>query len=78
MSKSSVNKNKLNSIVSVLDFGAVGNGVADDTAAFPEITLVNSTGNIRTKTGANLTRTGLGSNRLIGFVRARDGNYYQL
>jgi hypothetical protein len=43
-----------------------------------EITLVNSTGNIRTKTGANLTRTGLGSNRLIGFVRARDGNYYQL
>lgn len=33
MSKSSVNKNKLNSIVSVFDFGAVGDGVADDTAA---------------------------------------------
>ena len=43
-----------------------------------EITLVNGTGNIRTKAGTNITRTGLGSNRLVSFVKARDGNYYQV
>jgi hypothetical protein len=42
-----------------------------------EITLT-TTGNIRAKSGANITRSGLGSNRLIGFVKARDGNYYQI
>lgn len=42
-----------------------------------EITL-STTGNIRSKTGANITKTGLGSNRLIGFVLARDGLYYQI
>ena len=34
MSKALKNKVKLNDIVSVTDFGAVGDGVADDTAAF--------------------------------------------
>ena len=33
MSKALKNKVKLNDIVSVKDFGAVGNGVADDTLA---------------------------------------------
>lgn len=42
-----------------------------------EITL-STAGNIRSKTGAAITRTGLGSNRLIAFVKARDGNYYQV
>lgn len=33
MSKAFKNKVKLNDVVSVKDFGAVGDGVADDTAA---------------------------------------------
>jgi len=36
MSKSSVNKSKLNSIVSVLDFGAVGDNSTDDYSAFQQ------------------------------------------
>jgi hypothetical protein len=34
MSKARINVEKLNDIVSVVDFGAVGDGVTDDTAAF--------------------------------------------
>lgn len=34
MSKARINVEKLNDIVSVIDFGAVGDGVTDDTAAF--------------------------------------------
>jgi hypothetical protein len=40
MSKASNNKVKLNDMVSVKDFGAVGNGVADDTAAINAAILV--------------------------------------
>jgi hypothetical protein len=40
MSKALINKTKLNDMVSVKDFGAVGNGVADDTAAINAAILV--------------------------------------
>lgn len=42
------------------------------------VTLSNSAGNIRSKTGADITRVGLGPNRMLGFVKAKDGNYYQI
>lgn len=43
-----------------------------------EITIKNGTGNILTKTGADLTKTGLGNNRAICFVRTRSGVYFQI
>lgn len=42
-----------------------------------EITLT-TTGNIRPKSGASITRTGLGSALTLCFVKKRDGNYYQV
>jgi hypothetical protein len=42
-----------------------------------EITLT-TTGNIRSKSGANITRSGLGSAITLCFIKRRDGNYYQV
>lgn len=41
-----------------------------------EITLATS-GNIRSKSGRPITRTGLGLNRMLSFIKAKDGSYYE-
>lgn len=40
--------------------------------------LLATTGNIRSKTGGNISRTSLGANRMLCFVKAKDGYYYQV
>lgn len=41
-----------------------------------EISLLTS-GNIRSKSGRPISRTGLGPNRMLSFIKANDGNYYE-
>lgn len=68
MSKSSVNKNKLNSIVSVLDFGAVGNGVADDTAAIQAALSAVTKGSIFFPAGSYKVTSALTIPNNVSFV----------